>query len=709
MIIVRRGALCVGLLLLSGASPAERSDPSNPDAATKTVIREAIERPRVSGSWVAKPQFDVSRDRRRLVYAVETPDSTANIVNTDLWIADLSGGAAPRRLLRVRGSDRGVSGNSGPRTPLPVNPSFSPDGNSIAVTAFGSTGAMAIIDARSGSARLLAPTRSIVFQDAAWSPDGKQLAATYQAGNSDKGDRGVEVDTDWNGKSLSHPTTRIAVIDVATDIIVATTPVSIDVAGIAGAFSWSPLGGRIAFSGHPSGKEDFDFRDDDIYAFEVRSSTVTPLTAQAGPDLDPRWSPDGAIVAFQSAGGSDTLKRGLQLTFLNLVSGRLSEIPRTNATESPYAVQWLDRNQVSFVAMRRMSCPIFIANARSLNVRQVSPDDLSCMGAAVAGPAEKLISVRHSFGHPAQLVTSPTAHWVPTALGPSDSSIKPLATERIVEWPSADGTLTIHGVLVEPVTHRNKPRPLLVIVAGGPGMVTPDVYNDDGQHLLYPSLLRGYSVLVPNTRGRGGYGAAFAAAISDHQDYMPGPLSDVLGGVDLLIRSGAADPDRVALAGFSYGGVLASYAATRSRRFRAIMAMEGAVDFYSRAIDSFGSVQQANGAAILGFSNPYNPRDQALLLSQSPLTGAASVRTPVLLECGILSLAGSECLKFYRTVHQLAGSEIELIVYPRTGHGIHEPALRYDSAVRQAAWLDRWLGTADRQTVPDRAAVVANQ
>lgn len=688
---MRGGALAL-LGAMIGSVSATAGGTHQPE--TVAAIRAAIERPRILGSWSAKPQFALSADGRRVAFVVETPDIATNSVAVDLWVAPTGRIGAASRLVRLRGSARNAPSGGSPAASLKlVQPAISPDGTKVAVVGYGPRSALAIVDVASRHVRIVTGGLDGDFRDVEWSPDGQRVAVQFSPTQRGTLQTGVEVGVDWDGRSLSSTASRIAVIDATRNRLIALTPGTLDVAGIASAFSWSSDGRRIAFSAHPAAAVDYSFQDDDIYLFDPAAAAVKQVIGQPGPDLDPRWSPDGRRLAFLSAAGIAGFDAKWRLGIYDFARDDSRYVARSDETaQTPYSIAWFDPTHVSFVAMRRMGCPLFLADAASLEAQQLSPDDLSCMSGAQAR-AGKIYSVRHSFIQPGQLLQSPAARWEPTPIGPVVLSTQLPATERIVSWPSTDGMVRVHGVLIEPLRRATGKAPLLVSVAGGPGMVTPGDYNEDSQHLIYPALLRGYSVLVPNTRGRGGYGEAFSAAIVDRRDYMPGPYADVLDGVDYLVRAGVADPDKVALAGFSYGAILSAYAAATTDRFRLVMATEGAVDFYSRALQAYGSIGQANGRSVLGFSDPFDATDRRLLLEQSPLMRAAGVHVPVLLECGSESLAPGECLKFLRAVRRQSRAPIDLIVYPRTGHGIFEPALRFDSAIRQTAWLDRWMAS----------------
>lgn len=683
---VRLDRLLVGPLFVAAASLAASLAAQNAqtDIATDRAIRSAIERTRLVGGWSQAPQYAVSPDRRLLVYAVQRADIDSNLITVELWAGALTTSTPPRRLARLAQSSA---------MPALVNPSFSPDGESIAITGSGTAGGLALVDVESGAIRSLAAAGPDdgPISDALWSPDGRHIAILFNRSDRRPVKGGVQVEPDWTGRGFGRSTDGLAILDAHDGHIVATTPADLDVSGITRAFSWRPDGSELVFSARDATKSE---GDPDLYLLEIDTAKLRSLYQRPGDDLDPGWSPDGRWIAFQTTNGDVSAWAPRALALIDPVSKRRT-IP-TGADEQPlraFAVQWLDRDRLSFVTTQKMGCPLFTLDVARLNLRQLSPDDLSCAGAARPGPNGTLIAARHGWTAPGSLIISSDRDWTPSPLDPALEGASPPGKIRPIHWPSADGRFEIWGVLIEPEA-REGPAPLLVSLAGGPDMVGPSAYNEDAPFLLTPALLRGYAILLPNSRGRGGYGDDFAKAIARSGDYLPGPYADMMSGVDHLIATGLADPDRLALAGFSYGGILAAYAAGRTDRFAAIMTNEASVDFYSRGLQSFGGPNEANAQGILGFSNPFDPVDRGKMLDQSPLHHARDVRTPLLMECGLDGLAGTECLKYFRTVRRLSPATVEFIVYPRTGHVIHEPALRRESAMRQIAWLDRWLGPA---------------
>jgi acetyl esterase/lipase len=259
-------------------------------------------------------------------------------------------------------------------------------------------------------------------------------------------------------------------------------------------------------------------------------------------------------------------------------------------------------------------------------------------------------------------------------------------------WTGHDG-LPISGLLLttrlpaqEAGPERAEgPRPLVVIVHGGPTWLWSSSFAPaESAQLAVPLAHAGAAVLLPNPRGSSGRGQDYARAVIGQVGDTD--LQDVLRGVDHLVETGHADPRRIAIMGLSYGGYLTAWATTRTARFRAAIVMSGVSDWLS-----FATASNLAG----GFDPLYHAgADRATqegrerLAARSPVYHAAEVTTPTLILHGdqdrTTPLGQAEQL--YRA-WTTAGVRTELVVYPREGHELVEPAHRTDAARRVIGWL----------------------
>ncbi len=238
----------------------------------------------------------------------------------------------------------------------------------------------------------------------------------------------------------------------------------------------------------------------------------------------------------------------------------------------------------------------------------------------------------------------------------------------------------IEGLLLRPAG-ADGPLPLIVWVHGGP----------TGAHAIeYPTLHdaalldAGYAVLLPNPRGSSGRGQPFARA--NIGDMGGGDLRDILAGVDAMVAAGVADPDRIGIAGGSYGGFMAAWAVTQTDRFRASIPFAAVTDWLSfHNTTNIGRFDELFLAA-----DPYEAGGE--YFHRSPVVHARAVKTPTLVMHGELDLCVpvSQGIEFHQALAE-AGVETELVIYPREGHGWREREHQLDGCRRMVEWFNQHL------------------
>jgi dipeptidyl aminopeptidase/acylaminoacyl peptidase len=195
----------------------------------------------------------------------------------------------------------------------------------------------------------------------------------------------------------------------------------------------------------------------------------------------------------------------------------------------------------------------------------------------------------------------------------------------------------------------------------------------------------GYAVFLPNYRGSTGWGLAFAEA--NLGDMGGKDFDDMMLGVDSLVAAGIADPARLAVAGWSYGGFTAAWAVSQTDRFRAAVMGAG----ISHWLSFHGKSCLADWDAIHYAASPYERG--GTFERFSPLTHHDQLSTPTLILHGEndQDVPVEQAYLFYRTLKD-RNVPVELIVYPREDHAVKERAHQLDMSRRVLAWLERYLG-----------------
>ena len=258
-----------------------------------------------------------------------------------------------------------------------------------------------------------------------------------------------------------------------------------------------------------------------------------------------------------------------------------------------------------------------------------------------------------------------------------------VASQRVVSWTGRDGW-RIEGLLRLP--HGDPPFATILWVHGGPVGAT-------GQSWLAPEMAlfleAGYAVLTSNPRGSTGRGRAFAAAVVGD---MGGEDSyDLLAGVEHLVAEGIADPARIAVGGFSYGGYMAAHLPTLSERFAAAIVSSPLTDMVSSYYGSSLTV------FVRDYVGGHPATETDLYVARSPVFARERLRTPSLITTGGRDRAtpAGQAVELYRALRE-QGVAAELVVYPKEGHGISDLAARGDWIARSIAWLERWMPARPR-------------
>jgi dipeptidyl aminopeptidase/acylaminoacyl peptidase len=199
-------------------------------------------------------------------------------------------------------------------------------------------------------------------------------------------------------------------------------------------------------------------------------------------------------------------------------------------------------------------------------------------------------------------------------------------------------------------------------------------------------------------------GMPFTHAIRDERSYLLGGLTDVLAGVNEMVARRVADPDRLGILGFSYGGSMTAITITHTDRFKAAIYGEGAPSILEHLSEYPTKHFMGLFKDMWGLPTAFDPDDIKRMYDQSSLYRSQLVKTPVLLEAGERS-AWKTDRQYFRSLRHF-GVPSEFYVYPRSGHGWDEPKLMQDAYTRHIRWFDYWLldkpyGDAEKQRAYD--------
>jgi dipeptidyl aminopeptidase/acylaminoacyl peptidase len=624
---------------------------------------------------VSDPQ--VSPDGLWVAYVVTTNDRDADEAKSAIWMVSWDGGQRLALTAAAEGTGK---------------PRWSPDGRYlafIASTAGTDKGQIMLLDRRGGEAH---PVTQAVgdIGEYAWAPDGGRLAYTMVARDAGPALKPIVIDAvhfkqDEEGYIGAAHGRHLYSLDVESRRALQLTA---DPQFNEDLPVWAPDGRRIAFvrthehGPDQDGREDIDVMDATPGAVPSRIVRLyAPNTQRLA------WSPDGSMIAYL---------QGLEPKFNAYMQDHLAVAPAAGGT-SRALTDTLDRAVTSFgFAADSASIMITVEDDGTAYPARVDVAKASVAREGAAGPSV-VSALSTAAGHTAVLQSNDGAPAEVYALeegrlrklsAHDDAFLAELSlgAAEDIRFKSKDGVAEIHGILIKPPSFvPGRKYPTLLWIHGGPnGQDEHSLVLDGYQFEPQMFAARGFVVLRVNYRGGSGRGFAFAKSI--YADWGHKEVEDLLAGVDYLIGRGIADPDRLAVGGWSYGGILTDYTIASDRRFKAAISGAGSAD----QLATYGSDEY-----VLQYNNELGPPwgNTALWLKVSyPFFHADRIHTPTLFVGGDkdfnVPIVGGE--QMYQALRTL-GVPAQLVVYPGQHHVFTRPSFIKDLADREAAWLDRFM------------------
>ena len=653
------------------------------EAATAGAASKVSTTPSIDQSLEMKSAFNprISPDGRRVVYEVVSTNWEDNSFDRNLWIADVANSEV-QQLTSAKKSSTGAE--------------WSPDGKWIGFVSdrpaqiSGSPAdkkQVYVMSADGGEAQQWTRAENDV-NGFAWAPDSRRIAfAATDAEPKTLKDR-KEKYGEYSVVHADYQMAHLWTIELpggATNAPPEAKRLTEGNTFSVGSFSWSPDGTRIAFSAQRDPDLISNFSDD-IYVVTVADKAVKKIVETPGPDTNPKWSPDGKKLAYQTSAGSKYFYYTNVKLAVVAAEGGTPEVVTNAFDEDPNLIDW-GPDGIYFEAAQKTYAHLFRVNPVTKAVEKLDAPDRAVSGG---------FSFTRDFKHAAfraameneygEIYFAIVAPWKTTKLTAMGEQLKPfkVAHREVISWTSADGT-KIEGVLYAPPGFAvGKKYPLLVVIHGGPTGVDQPVVNADRYYPIERFVAKGALVLRPNYRGSAGYGEKFRAL--NVRNLGVGDYADVISGVDLLIAKGWVDREKVGAMGWSQGGYISAFISASSDRFKAVSVGAGISDWMTYYVNT----------DVTPFTQQYlhaGPwEDPEIYKRTSPISYVMKAKTPTLIQHGEndrrVPIPNAYEL---RQALEDRGVPVKMVVYKGFGHGITKPKQQRAVMEENEKWFAQYV------------------
>jgi len=634
---------------------------------------------------VAGPSF--SPDGNRVAYSVSLNDAKQDAAKSDLWTVAWTGGAP------VRITDTPEASESQPR--------YTADGRWIIYLSDAGVKTAAVdakkdgaddttqlwrMPAKGGAGQRISALPGGI-STYALSPDGKQAVVVAELGRTvgSKAKTPPPIETErfffkQDGRGyLDDRTTQLFVVDLATGKARQLTGGARDHWHPA----WSPDGRLIAYVAKDQGDTDRSLNYD-VFVVAPEGGAARRISTSPGADSDPdwgsgpSWSPDSRRLVWLEGGEEKWIYYAApQLAVADVATGAIARPARIDRWF--YQPRWTPDGKLIALIEQDRDTWLAQIDPASGAITYLTQGKRLGYDYAVAGNGrialldanDRMPSELYAVGDGRAL----TRHnaWV---------ADRRLGEIRDVSFKSGDAE--IHGFLTFPPDHDPAKRyPLIADLHGGPVYQHSHEFDLDAR--LYAAA--GYVVLKINPRGSSGRGFDFSRAI--YADWGNVDAKDISTGISHAIDTGIADPARIGVGGWSYGGILTDYMIASDTRIRAAISGAGGAN----PLGLFGVDMYAR-EYLLELGAPWDNFETWRKLA-FPFLHPERITAPTLFQCAEaddnVPCAGAE--QMYLAL-RTRGVPTKLIVYPGENHGLTVPSYLIHRMRSNIAWYDRWLKSA---------------
>lgn len=620
----------------------------------------------------------LSPDGAWVIYSVSRPDMKEDKNHSDLWMIKWDGTGNMQLTFGKEGAG---------------HPAFSPDGKYISFLSSRPGKAKGnqiwLLNRMGGEPEQFTAITGYEINNYAWSPDSKRLLLSLEPKAEPEPEDGKPVPPkpividryhfkqDIQGYLRDDEREQLYLYDIATKKFEKlTTDKNVDEEDA----QWSPDGAWVAYVSNHDADPDRS-NNTDVFVVAAKSgSAAKKLTVFPGNDGGRlAWSPDSKSIAYTEGTKEDLAAYDQRKPAVVTLDGKVSYPAAKFDRGMGQPCYTPEGKLIYLVSDDRSEYPAEVELNGNGAHRLLEGEGVT-MGLECAGG--HMVVMHTDDTHPAEVYAFEGSS-LRKLTSVNDALIAELnlvPTEDVTS-KSKDGT-EVHSLLTKPLGYKAGDKvPMILFIHGGPN--GQDAHSFDFQRQWFAA--RGYAELNVNYRGGSGRGQAYAKAIFADWGHLE--VVDLLGAVDEVVKMGVADPNKLGIGGWSYGGILTDYTTASDNRFKAAISGAG-----SAAPLSFYGSDQYVLQYDFELGVPWKARDLYLKLSYPLLEADKRMHTPTLYMGGTndfnVPIIGGE--QMYQALKALK-VPTELVVYPGQFHGFTRPSFIKDRYERWIAWYDHYV------------------
>ena len=609
-------------------------------AADKLTVEKALQVRELS-------DLQISPDGNRVAFVVQEQGPKAPLRH--IWVFD----GASREMRQWTSSTKSEQ-----------TPRWSPDGRYLAFLSDRDEANQIWLMSLTGGEPMKLTSAKNAVETFRWSPDGKQIAFLAADPRTEEEEKKQKEQDDARVIDVDRKLTRAWTVDISTKAVKRVTSGAWHLREI----EWMPDGKHLIVSATDRPAE--DRHTERIYSVAIDSGRLDEIAAPKGPFNRIQISPDGKTLAYVSSPGDGPTAQDL---FFCPIDTRLPKNVTGAIKDRPVvAFQWLNDSEVAALFANGFHSELDVVGPKA---HKLVTDDSSDVASFAVSKAGSVVYVAETAASLPELYVGgkPVSHF-----NDAFASIS-LVRPELYRYSSFDGMPVEAALFRGAGSVEGQPQPVVLMIHGGPAGSWRNRFDALTQLLV----AQGFTVMQPNIRGSTGYGQKFLE--SNRGDWGGGDFKDVMAGADDLVRRKIADPNRMGIGGWSYGGYMAEWAITQTNRFKVSICGAGMADLATE----FGTEARSEGDEWY-YGTPYE--NLAGFQKSSPITYVKNARTPTLILQGEADTTDpiSQSQMLYHALKRY-NVPSEFVVYPREPHGLREQKHIADRYRRTLEWVAKYL------------------